>query len=156
MWSKAIRTLNKWTEAFTMSLLLAMVLLVFFQVCSRALFSTSFSWTNELARYMMVWVVFLGGGIAFQYGAHIGIEALVDTFSKKTKKVTQLIVTSICIFFFVILIVTGIEFATSSMTQTSPGLKIPMGLVYLAIPISGLLQIINVIDLNLNYFKTVE
>lgn len=156
MWTKSIRTLNKGTEGFTMILLVIMVLLVFFQIVSRAMFSTSFSWTNELARYMMVWLAFLGGGIAFQHRAHIGIEAIVERFSGKWRKFIQLVVMVICIVFFVILIVTGIEFTTSSMTQSSPALNIPMGLVYLALPISGVLQILNVVDINLNYFKSKE
>ncbi|MBD8014616.1 TRAP transporter small permease [Planococcus wigleyi] len=156
MWSKSIRALNKGTENFTMILLVIMVLLVFFQIVSRAMFSTSFSWTNELARYMMVWLAFLGGGIAFQHNAHIGIEAIVERFSVRWQKFIQLAVMVICISFFIILIVTGLEFTTSSMTQSSPALNIPMGLVYLALPISGILQILNVVDLNLNYFKSKE
>ncbi|MGH2316489.1 TRAP transporter small permease [Planococcus sp. SE5232] len=156
MWSKSIRALNKGTESFTMTLLVIMVLLVFFQIVSRAMFSTSFSWTNELARYMMVWLAFLGGGIAFQHRAHIGIEAIVERFSARWQKFIQLAVMLICIAFFVILIVTGLEFTTSSMTQSSPALNIPMGLVYLALPISGILQILNVVDVNLNYFKSKE
>lgn len=156
MWTKSIRALNKGTEGFTMILLVIMVLLVFFQIVSRAMFSTSFSWTNELARYMMVWLAFLGGGIAFQHRAHIGIEAIVERFSGKSRKFIQLVVMVICIVFFVILIVTGLEFTTSSMTQSSPALNIPMGLVYLALPISGILQILNVVDINLNYFKSKE
>ena len=156
MWQKSLRLLNKSTEAFTMSLMFAMVLLVFFQVISRALFDSSFSWTTELARYMMIWVVFLGGGIAFQHAAHISIEALAEKLSNVWKKVVQAFVAIACIAFFIILIVTGIEFSSASMTQTSPALQIPMGLVYLAIPISGVLQILNVIDINISYFKAKE
>lgn len=154
--AKLMGFLNKSTEVLTMSLMFAMVLVVFFQIISRAFFGTSFSWTTELARYMMIWVVFLGGGIAFQHAAHISIEALVDKLSNFWKKAVQAFVTIACIAFFVILIVTGIEFSSNSMTQTSPALQIPMGLVYLAIPISGVLQILNVIDINLSYFKTKE
>lgn len=156
MWNQTIHKLNKSTEVLTMSFLAVMVLLVFFQVLSRALFDASFSWTAELARYLMIWLVFLGGGIAFQQGAHIGIEALVERFSNRGKKLVQLIVSVICIAFFVILIVTGIEFSSASMSQTSPAMNLPMGYVYLAIPISGVLQILNVIDLNINLFQKKE
>lgn len=152
MWDKAIRSLNKLTESITMSLLLAMVCLVLLQVFSRILIGSSFSWTNELARYMLVWLVFLGGGIVFQHGAHIGMEALVEKFSANIQRIIQILVSVICILFFIILIVIGTEFSNTSMTLTSPALKIPMGIVYSVIPISGVLQIINVLDITFKIF----
>lgn len=153
MWDKAIRSLNKLTETITMSLLLAMVCLVAMQVFSRILIGSSFSWTNELARYMLVWLVFLGGGIVFQQGAHIGMEALVEKFSANIQRMIQALVSVICILFFIILIVIGMDFSSTSMTLTSPALKIPMGIVYCVIPISGVLQILNVLDLTLKIFN---
>lgn len=59
-----------------------MVLAVFVQIISRALFNMSFPWTEELARYLMIWVTFLGASFAFQYGAHISIEAFVTRLKK--------------------------------------------------------------------------
>ncbi|UTW70911.1 TRAP transporter small permease subunit [Anaerobacillus sp. HL2] len=41
---------------------------------SREVLNSSFPWTEEVARYLMIWITFLGASFAFQYGAHIGIE----------------------------------------------------------------------------------
>jgi TRAP-type C4-dicarboxylate transport system permease small subunit len=153
MFGRTVRFLNKGTEVLTILLLSIMVLLIFWQICSRVLFHTSFSWTEELARYLMVWVAFLGAGFAFQYGAHISIESFVKRFSPKYKKIFQTLIAIVCILFFSVLIIYGLELVTDSMTQTSTALKIPMGFVFLAIPISGVLQILNVIDITFRFIK---
>ncbi|MFC3041822.1 TRAP transporter small permease [Virgibacillus xinjiangensis] len=145
---RILHVINRATEIITMSLLLAMVALVFLQVCTRLLLDSSFSWTDELARYMFIWVVFLGGGIAFQHGTHISIEAMKEKLPFHLQRVLQVFVTVVCILFFILLITTGIQLMNSSMSQTSPALSLPMGLMYSVIPVSGLLQIWNVIDIN--------
>ncbi|MFC2949703.1 TRAP transporter small permease [Virgibacillus sediminis] len=150
---KILHAVNKGTEMITMSLLFAMVLLVFVQVCTRLLLDSSFSWTDELARYMFIWVVFLGGGIAFQHGAHISIEAVKERLPIHLQRWMRALVAVLSIVFFLLLIGTGIQLISSSMNQTSPALTLPMGVVYSVIPLSGVLQIWNVIDISRRHWN---
>jgi TRAP-type C4-dicarboxylate transport system permease small subunit len=154
VWEKYIKLLNRSTENMTVVLLVAMVLLVFLQIVSRAVFSSSFAWTEEASRFLMIWVTFLGASFAFQYGAHISIEAFVTKLSQHVGKAVQVIGALACIAFFIVMIVKGIEIIDRAMIQRSPALGIPMGYVYLVIPISATLMTINVIDVMLKSIKS--
>lgn len=99
MWGRSIKLLNRSTENITAVLFVAMVLIVFLQIISRAVFSSSFPWTEEAARFLMIWVTFLGASFAFQYGAHISIEAFVSKLSQSAGNVAQVLGALACIAF---------------------------------------------------------
>lgn len=149
MWSKSIKIINRVTEGFSAILLFGMVVLIFLQIVSRLLLESSFPWTEEVARFMMIWLTFLGTAFAFQYGAHIGVEFFVEKFPKMLRAIVQVIVGIICLSFFVLLIVKGYELASGALVQTSPALNVPMGYVYSVIPISGVLMSLNLIDVTI-------
>jgi TRAP-type C4-dicarboxylate transport system permease small subunit len=139
-----------------MLFLVIMVAIIFLQIVSRTLIGSSFYWTEEMARFMMIWVIFLGAGFAFQYGAHISIESLVDRFSDGLKKTVQVLILLLSISFFLVMFVKGIELTSKTMVQLSPSLNIPMGYVYCVIPISAILQILNMIDVTIRFCRTGE
>ena len=65
--------LNRWV---LIALMAAMAVLVFANVVSRYVFNYSFIWVEELSRYMMIWVGFLGAGLVLRVGAHIAVDVL--------------------------------------------------------------------------------
>ncbi|WP_431026813.1 TRAP transporter small permease [Lysinibacillus sp. LZ02] len=146
MWTKSMKVINRTTELFSALLLFIMVILVFIQIVSRVIMSSSFPWTEEVARFMMIWITFLGASVAFQYGAHIGVEALVDRLPAIVRKFFVIVVMLICLSFFVLLIVYGYELASGAFVKTSPALQIPMGYIYYIIPVSGVLMSLNLLD----------
>jgi len=154
VWNKFLRSINKLTEWTTMLFLVVMVVIVFWQIVSRVLFGSSFTWTSELAKFLMVWIIFLGAGFAFQYGAHISIEVVVDRVSIKVKKLFQILVLLFSSIFIIILILNGLELVGSAMEQISASLGIPMGYVYTVIPISGILILLNMIDVTIRFITT--
>jgi len=101
----------------------------------------------------MIWVIFLGASFSFQYGGHVNIEILLEKLTIGKRKIMQCLISLLCIIFLSILIFKGIELTSLTMTQTSTNLNIPMGYVYIIIPISGFLQIINIIDVTIRYWK---
>ncbi|RHW39276.1 TRAP transporter small permease [Lysinibacillus yapensis] len=147
MYHKLVLNVNRWTQYLTMALLVIMVALVFLQILMREVVDYSFSWTEEVARYLLVWVSFLASGFAYQFGAHISIEVFVKKFNDRFNKMIKIIVSLIAIVFAIILIITGMELALENSMNKSPALRLPMGVVYLAIPIGAFLQILNIIDL---------
>src|SRR5699024_2807539 len=149
MWSKTVNGINRATEWLTSFFLVVMVVIIFMQIVSRLIMNSSFPWTEELARYLMIWLTFLGAAFSFQYGAHIGVEILTSKFPQKTAAVFQVIVALLCTVLFAILVVKGFELVGKSTAQTSPAMSIPMNYVYLIIPISGMLMILNVIDVTI-------
>lgn len=153
MWTKALQTINRSTEWLTCIFLIVMVVIIFLQVVSRTFLQSSFPWTEELARYLMIWLTFLGAAFSFQYGAHIGIGIITDKLPKKLAAIIDVIVCILCIFLFSILLVKGWELVARSMNQQSPAMSIPMSYVYLIIPLSGILMILNVVDVTYKNVK---
>lgn len=145
-------TLNSWSEKLVCILLGAMTLVVFAQVIFR-LFKASLPWSEELARYMMIYLTFIGASIGVKRGSHIAVEALMGLVREKYQKYVSLLVVLLCMAFFVILVVFGSKVVGTTMSQLSPAMKVNMGLVYLAIPLSGLLMIIHSLNEIFEIFK---
>ncbi|MFD1020190.1 TRAP transporter small permease [Thalassobacillus hwangdonensis] len=146
MWRSTLDRINKGTENIAAVFLFTMVLLVFLKVVTRVLIQSSFPWTEELSRYLMIWITFLGASIAFNYAAHIGVDFVVDKLPRMLKAVVQVIAAAACMVFFLLLIFKGFELMGRSMIQSSPALNLPMGYVYAIIPISGILMSFNLVD----------
>jgi len=116
------------------------------QVLFRYVFNSSLYFTEELARFMFVWAVFLASVVCLRRQTHAAIELFVSWMPPKIRK-TALIISSVCcIIFFTIIFVKGIELTIATWSQDSPALEVPMGLIYLAIPVGGLLMLIFAIE----------
>lgn len=126
-----------------LSILLAvMVLDVLWGVFTRYIMAEQSSWTDELARFLMIWVGILGAAYASGKNQHIAIDLLPNYLSDKNKiRLNTLVNVLIILFIIGVFIVGGSRYVYISfkLGQTSPALNLPMGLVYLVLPISGLL-----------------
>ncbi|MDR2442539.1 MAG: TRAP transporter small permease [Deltaproteobacteria bacterium] len=103
---------------------------------------TVLSWSEELARYLMVWTVFIGGAIGAKTGAHVGLEAFINLFPPKLTKFALLLSGIISMTFCLFLTAYGSYLVRRIIktNQASPALEIPMGLVYAAVPIGAILM----------------
>tara|TARA_A100001011_G_scaffold146424_1_gene154535 strand:- start:1413 stop:1880 length:468 start_codon:yes stop_codon:yes gene_type:complete len=133
---------------FIMSL---MVVNVLWQVFSRYLLANPSSFTDELARYLMIWVGVLGAAYVAGKGNHVAITYFSEKFSKSNFKRVKLAINLIIMgFAFLGMFIGGLRlvYITLILEQLSPSLKIPLGLVYAVIPLSGILIIFyKVLDL---------
>lgn len=131
------------TLEYVLSALLGlMVLNVLWQVASRYVLNDPSAFTDELSRYLLIWVGLLGAAYASGKGMHVAIELLERVLNKKQKRIQQLIIqVVIVVFAFLVLIVGGIRLVHISfeLGQTSSAMQLPLGYVYLALPLSGLL-----------------
>lgn len=136
--------LNKILEWAVVILLSVMLLSVLWGVLTRYIFADQSSWTDELARFMLIWVSILGAAYVSGKNAHIAIDLLPDSISEK-KKLKLEMITSVIISIFVLMIfiIGGLRYIYISfkLGQTSAALEIPMGYVYLVLPISGMIII---------------
>ncbi|WP_430906359.1 TRAP transporter small permease [Maribacter sp. 2-571] len=121
-----------------------MVLNVLWQVFSRYVLNSPSSFTDELARYLMIWVGVLGAAYVSGKNGHVAITVLPDRASEKTqKKLRQIVQGVVLLFCFFGLVVGGskLVYITYLLEQYSPALRLPLALVYLVIPLSGLVII---------------
>ncbi len=120
----------------------AMVLNVLWQVFTRFVMGTPSSFTDELARYLMIWAGILGAAYVAGKDMHVAIDVLPQRFNKATqKRLSTAVKVAVILFALSVMVIGGIRlvYITFVLEQLSPALQIPLAYVYLAIPISGLL-----------------
>lgn len=120
-------------------MMMAMAAMVFANVVSRYVFGQSLNWSEEIARYLMFWVTYLGAGLAMRNGQHVAIEFGQALLPRKLQPWIRGIVGLSILAFLVILTFVGIQFSEFAWRQRSPVMQWRMGAVYLAIPIGALL-----------------
>lgn len=125
----------------------ALVLDVVWGVFTRYVMGNQALWTEELARFLLVWVSLIGGAVAFGTKGHLGVDYFVDKFDPSMQK-TLSIVSNLIILFFAgsIFVYGGSRVVMGAMGQVTPALHLKMGYVYLALPISGIFMIIFTIE----------
>ncbi|WP_396589455.1 TRAP transporter small permease [Allomuricauda sp. R78024] len=126
------------------AIMAVMVINVLYQVFSRYVLGNPSSFTDELARYLMIWLGILGAAYVSGRNMHVSINVLPSKFDEKTqKKLKQLVSLLIVLFCIFALVIGGIRlvYMTYVLEQYSPALRLPLAVVYLVIPISGLLII---------------
>ena len=134
------RILDKFLEVLLMVAVAVLVIDVLWQVFTRFVMGKPSSWTEELATFLLIWVSLLGAAVALGRGAHLGIDYFVSKLPERDRIQTELFVFAvITVFSLLAMVVGGIGLVkrTLDVEQISVALHIPMGYVYLAIPISG-------------------
>lgn len=135
------QNINKFLE-WTLAILLGiMVLDVFWGVLTRYVMGSQSSWTDELARYLMIWVSILGSAYAAGKNFHIAIDLLPKYLNDKNKKRLDIFIILIIVLFVIAVFMVGglrYMYISFALGQSSPALHVPIGLVYMVLPISGL------------------
>ena len=153
MLSRLSHWLNRISEVVCCGVLLAMTIVVVLQVICRYLLGASLTWSEEFARFGLVWITFLGAGIAFKKRAHMGVQVIVELFSPGVRKIVQVFTIFTILSFLVVAAFKGIDLALFNMKQYSPAMGLPMGFVYLAIPSGCLVMIIHIVEQLLDLFR---
>ncbi|MFD1606968.1 TRAP transporter small permease [Oceanobacillus luteolus] len=128
--------------------LIILVLIVFVQVLSRYFLNYSFAWSEEIARYILIWVAWISVSYSIRRQEHLRIEFLKDRFSPTVQKYIELVVLILWFLFAIFLAIEGtnVILGIQSSGQTSPSIGMPMWIAYLAIPVGGLLMTIRLIQ----------
>lgn len=134
-------------------ILTVLVIAVVLQVFFRYVVNNPIAWTEELSRYSLVWLTFLGAAYAVSLKQNISIEILRNVLSPLGKKVMYTIATLVSLLFCIFLIQYGYILASSSMNQLSPVLQVPMGVIYYIIPVSAFLFGTNLISMFVQEWK---
>jgi len=126
------------------SLMSVMVLNVLWQVASRYLMQSPSSFTDELARYLLIWVGLLGASYVTGKKLHLAIDILPTHLEgKKARNLHAFINILVALFAFFVMVWGGIKlvYITLTLNQTSAALNLPLGYVYTVLPLSGLMII---------------
>jgi TRAP-type C4-dicarboxylate transport system permease small subunit len=142
-----VTRLRRWVDwALEVTLVFLMSVMVFnvlWQVATRFILRDPSSYTEEMARYLLVWVGLLGASYSVGKGAHLAIDLLPGRLQGWRKEALSLFIEiSIFSFALLVLVIGGYRLVslTLSLGQRSAALRIPLGYVYLVLPLSGALM----------------
>jgi TRAP-type C4-dicarboxylate transport system permease small subunit len=133
-----LRLIEKYFEAFFMVVLMfAISIITGLQVLSRYVFDDSISWSEEMCRYMFIWMVFFGISYAIRERRHISILGLYSVVAEPMRKVLLFTADGLFLFFVVIMAINGGELCRKIflLGQITPSLEFSMAYIYASLPI---------------------
>lgn len=131
---------------------LAMVILTCWQVITRYILQNPSSWSEEMVSYLFAWMALLGSSIVVGERGHMNIPIVVERMGKKGRKSFAILAEVIaCLFAGVILVYGGMQITDLAMGQMTSSLGLPIGVFYIVLPLSGVINIVytilNIIDI---------
>ena len=129
--------LYKFLKMVCFLLMLGMVSIIFLQVVSRYFFSNSLSWSEELGRYLFVWMTFIGSAIAVRNKLHVSLDMIIKILPPPLQKLCLVISYVSMAIFTSVLIYGGYQFVARGSHQISAAMQLPMHYVYIVLPIGG-------------------
>ncbi len=127
---------NRWVIFLMMAV---MATLVFVNVICRYIFNFSIIWAEEVSQYLMIWIAYLGAGLALREGRHVALEMLQDRLPAWGGRGLRMAIGALVLLFLGAITVLGFQFALFVWSQETPVLNISLGIPSLAIPVGTLL-----------------
>jgi TRAP-type C4-dicarboxylate transport system permease small subunit len=132
----AVVELARWAA---MAAMFGLVVLVIAAVVVRyfGVFGGSLSWVDEAGRFTMIWAAMLGSVVALDRGTHLAVSLIPDALGERARRAITVTASLLSLLFTLVLVWKGWEISQRTMRQVSPSLGLPMGYVYLSIPVGG-------------------
>lgn len=135
-------------ESLCVIIFIAMVILTFLQVLSRFVFNLSLGWTEEVSRFLFIWLVYLSAAMGAKHRRHIRVELIDQFLPRSIAKWAGLVSDLLWIGYALVVAYLGWGVAQMIMGhgQLSPAVQLPMGLIYLIIPLGYVLIAFRVVQ----------
>lgn len=147
------RSINYWIEYLLFGLGITMAFIVALQVFFRYVLNQSLFWSEELARYLLVWLTFLGATAAYRRKAHPGVDILYLRLPSALQKTAKIVTHLVSIVLFMVMAIYGYQFAYFIRLQISPALNLPKWIILGIIPICGVIFTIHGIAFLVSVFN---
>jgi TRAP-type C4-dicarboxylate transport system permease small subunit len=145
-----LRRLNDALEWAALAVVICMVAVmcsvIFAQAAGRYVFHFSLTWSEELARFLLVWVSMLGGAVAARRRMHVGFESLVEALPRALGRFVRALGGLVALFVFAVMAGYGYRLAKFNMMQLSAALEWPMGIPYAAVPAGAALLVLFLVE----------
>ena len=140
---------DKILEGFLVLIMSILVIDVLWQVISRYVLSSPSSFTDELAGFLLIWVSLFGAAYVTGKKEHLAIDLMIQKASPEKRKILETVI-NLCVFLFalVVMVVGGLwlVYTRFALEVKSAALQLPLGYVYIVLPISGILIVFYSID----------
>ena len=138
---QAVRLVNGVLGTLTVLVFTILVICVVWQVVSRFILGAPSTTTDEIARFLFMWVAFVGAAYTLGQNRHLAIDIVsLSLRGKALRNVRVMVIMIIAAFCGIVMVYGGWELMVKTLAsgQMTPALRLPMGYVYGAIPFSGL------------------
>lgn len=140
------RVVNRATEVLLIALMVAIVLLVFFQVVLRYGLRNAPPWTEEMARWLFTWVIFIGTPVAYKCKAHVAIDIVIGRISGQSRRAVEGVVLVLVAAFLAVVVVQGVLTMQIAAGSVSSVMELSMAYIFLPIPLGAAITLLHVLD----------
>ncbi|GHG13408.1 MULTISPECIES: TRAP transporter small permease [Paracoccus] len=139
--------------AILVLVLMGMALILGWNVAGRYLTGNSLTWADEVARYSMIWLTFLGSGLALREGAHAAITNAQDALPTGGQRALRALILVVLFSFFAFMVWVGVDYMNRMAVQRSAALRVPMKWIYAAMPVGFALMIVHLALIAPRYWR---
>lgn len=132
-------------QALIVLLMASMAVLVFANVVMRYVFNQSIFWVEEFTQIQMIWVAYLGAGLALREGRHVAVDMLQDLLPAPLRHAIRWFIAIATALFLLALVVLGVQIAEFTWSQETPAMGLPAGLPYLGIPLGAAAMLLHLL-----------
>jgi len=135
--------LAKTEAAVIITMVVVMTVVVFLQVVYRYVLTQPLHWSEELARYLFVWLSILGATLGLQKRGHFGLDVFFRMFPRKMKRSMGFFIYFLMGIVIFVILVQGVTLVQKTASQESPAMGISMSWAYACLPVGGALMVIH-------------
>ncbi|AYA62851.1 TRAP transporter small permease [Alteromonas sp. RKMC-009] len=139
-----VKLIDKSLAASLIAAMAAILLVVVWQVISRYLLKDPASVTEELSRFLLIWIGILGSAYAYRQKVHLGFNLIVNRQSETMRRLIMTFVELLVVTFCVLVLIVGgnaLVSLTLDLNQISAALGVKMGWIYTVLPVSGVIMV---------------
>lgn len=138
--------INEVIKKICFLLLVAMTVIIVIQVFYRYVIGSSLSWSEEIARYIFIWIIMLGASTGVKESFHVAVTAFIGWLPENIRSIISTINVVMLGLVGLIMVFYGYNLSELVAVQLSPAIRLSMFWVYLSVPVSGLLIIVHVLS----------
>src|SRR4030042_75113 len=146
-------SLEKSLRVALLVLVSGIVITTMLQIVARFILMVSIPWTDELARYFMIWASFVGLGVAYRKREPIWVAFFREKLPPHLLKVALLVSDLLCSVFAIVIVIYGFKLCLLNAGQVSPSMRISLGIVHAIIPLGCLLFLLFAFESVFSYFS---
>jgi len=152
-----MKAVNKILGYVIAALLAFMVIGCCWQVITRFVLNNPSKYTEEILRYLLIWMTMLGAPYAYGLEKHLSINIITKTFQPKNMLFTRIFIELVILFISIfVLILGGIMVTGNAAGQISPALQMPMQMYYACLPVSGVLMVLYSVERLIRFTKQIK
>jgi TRAP-type C4-dicarboxylate transport system permease small subunit len=160
VWEEQEDNMKRFYDSLEKSLRITLLVLVggivattMLQIVARFILMVSIPWTDELARYLMIWASFVGLGVAYRKRELICVAFFREKLRPHLVKVALLVSDLLCSIFTIVIVIYGVKLCLQNVGQVSPSMRISLGIIYAVVPLGCLLFLLFAFESVFSYFS---